>query len=194
MNDPDHRKFATIRKGSIPFVIPEDNLRRYIFVNPDYFDAMNSLNNSGVVYVWVNFFGSFTKLKKINYELFKPSWLDGLAVFVTGREKTKLVEAFDDKMLTQHGLRKMGASDLAKCILSTWLSREKATSPLLVQRLAEKGVQITLADIPDPVTSVNRNDCNLTAAAMQTLLPNNIPAHSVLNAFSQSFLIVQRKF
>lgn len=87
---PNPPQLIDIRTGSVAFHEPQQSMKRFIFTYPAYIDAIMSLAPNDLKYVWAYFFGSYTKKKKIDYNIFKPSWLDSRTVFVVGKEKTKL--------------------------------------------------------------------------------------------------------
>lgn len=64
-------------------------------------------------------------------------------------------------------IRSNDSRTTAKCIRATWMARERNTAPVLIRRLAEKGIHLQLKTYPDDPPSSNV----FTAAAMGTLLP-----------------------
>lgn len=137
------------------------------------------LTPNDLKYIWTNFFGSFIRKKKIDYSLFKPTWLDSQTVFVVGRGKTKLFPFELDRMMKHHNIRSNDSRTTAKCILVTWMDRERNTAPVLIRRLAENGLTVQLAE-----NRVEPESCNsLSASEMSTLLPHRFSTHSVIDAF-----------
>lgn len=124
LSPPNPRQLNEVRTGSVDFLTPQENLKRFIYAHPDYMDAVMALSPEDLKYVWTNFFGSFTRKRKIDYNEFKPIWLDSQTVFVVGKEKTRLHYFPYDRMFRHHDIRSNDSRTTAKCILVSWSERE----------------------------------------------------------------------
>ena len=186
----ERRVFAEVVNGNFTnrtaFFEPQSDYRRVIYCESRYIDALKSFEKEDLSYIWQAFFRSLQSKKKVNYESFKPSWLDERTVFVYGEDNLQSVMAQGRKMPVVHVLRNEYGRNLIRCVIATWLRREPKTRAIMADVLSRKGAVVDLYPHIDVVENeVKFSSYTLSAQAIQSLLPRAYPCQAAIDAFLQ---------